>query len=97
MDRSSTRAWRRIQKKRLWRNRLRFIFRTSNVEAFENPITGQRREADCWKELRGLKWSHVYKTTGKPCSCTICTGEQYNRRNFKRESAKFISEQLDCE
>ena len=97
MDRSSIRAWRRIQKKRVWRNRLRLIFRAFDVEAFENPITGKRRKADNWKELRGLKWCHVYKTTGKPCSCAMCAGEQYNRRNFKHESAKFIREQLDCE
>ena len=97
MDRSSTRAWRRIQKKRIWRNRLRFIFQAFNVEVFENPVTGKRLKADNWKELRGVKWCQVYKTTATPCSCYMCAGEQYNRLDFKRETAKFISEQLDCD
>jgi len=23
---------------------------------------------------------NVYKTTGKPCSCYLCSGEKYNRK-----------------
>ena len=68
MDRTSTRAWRRIQKKRVWRNRLRIIFRAFSTVYIDDPDTGTIREAETWKELRKVKWCQVYRTTGQPCS-----------------------------
>ena len=62
MDRLSTRAWRRIQKKRVWRNRLRLIFRAFFC-ADVDPSTGMIRRAETWKELRKVKWCQVYRTT----------------------------------
>lgn len=55
MDRTSTRAWRRIQKKRMWRNRLRIIFRVFSPAYVEDPATGIIREAETWKELYKVK------------------------------------------
>ena len=97
MDRSSTRAWRRIQKKRVWRNRLRLIFRAFSTEYVEDCSTGKKREAETWKELRKVKGYQVYRTTGHPCSCDMCTGERYKRVKFKRDSAQYIREQLEIE
>lgn len=86
MDRTTTRAWRRIQKKRVWRNRLRLFLCVLAVKHIE---------AESWKDLRAAKWCQVYRTTGRPCSCVICSGERYNRIAFKREAAKDIQEQLE--
>ncbi len=97
MDRTSTRAWRRIQKKRVWRNRLRIIFRAFSTAYVEDPATGIIREAETWKELCKVKWCQVYRTTGQPCSCHMCSGERYSRLGFKRETAKAIREQLEAE
>lgn len=97
MDRTSTRAWRRIQKKRVWRNRLRIIFRAFSPAYIEDPTTGIICEAETWKELRTVKWCQVYRTTGQPCSCEMCSGERYSRVNFKRETEKKILEQLESE
>lgn len=97
MDRTSTRAWRRIQKKRVWRNRLRIIFRAFSTAYVEDTSTGEVREAEMWKELRTVKWCQVYRTTGQPCSCPMCSGERYSRFDFKRETAKAIREQLEAE
>lgn len=97
MDRTSTRAWRRIQKKRVWRNRLRFIFRAFSTAYVEDSVTGTIREAETWKELQKVKWCQVYRTTGQPCSCPMCSGERYDRFGFKRETAKAIREQLETE
>ncbi len=88
MERTSIRAWRRIQKKRVWRNRLRLFLYVFAVE---------HSEAESWKELRKLKWCQVYRTTGTPCSCELCSGEKYNRVGFKREAVKAIQEQLESE
>ena len=63
MDRTSTRAWRRIQKKRVWRNRLRIIFRAFSTAYVEDTSTGEVREAKTWKELRTVKWCQVYRST----------------------------------
>lgn len=97
MDRTSTRAWRRIQKKRVWRNRLRFILRACLPVYVEDPSTGVKREAETWKELRKVKWCQVYRTTGQPCSCEMCSGDRYSRVDFKRETEKVFQEQIESE
>lgn len=97
MDRTSTRAWRRIQKKRVWRNRLRIIFSAFSPAYVEDSVIGTIREAETWKELRKVKWCQVYRTTGQPCSCAMCSGERYSRVDFKQETAKAIREQLEAE
>lgn len=95
MDRTSTRAWRRIQKKRVWRNRLRIIFRVFSTAYVEDTSTGEVREAKTWKELRTVKWCQVYRSTGQPCSCPMCSGERYSRVDFKCETERVIREQLE--
>lgn len=95
MDRTSLRAWRRIQKKRVWRNRLRMIFRAFAPAYVGDSSTGEIRKADNWKELRKVKWCQVYRTTGQPCSCERCIGERYRRLDFKRETARNIKEELE--
>ena len=95
MDRTSIRAWRRIQKKRVWRNRLRIIFRAFSTAFLEDPLTGVKREAETWKELRNIKWCQAYRTTGQPCSCERCSGERYNRLGYKRETIIELREQLE--
>ena len=97
MDRTLTRAWRRIQKKRVWRNRLRIIFRAFSTAYVEDASTGKVREAETWKELRTVKWCQVYRTTGQPCSCPMCSGELYDHLDFKLGTAKAIREQLEAE
>lgn len=63
MDGTSTRAWRRIQRKRVWRNRLRIIFRAFSTAYVEDTSTGEVRKAETWKELRTVKWYQAYRTT----------------------------------
>lgn len=97
MDRTSTRAWRRIQKKRVWRNRLRIVFRAFSPAYVDDSATGTIREAETWKELQKVKWCQVYRTTGQPCSCEMCSGERYSRVDFKRETRMVFREQLEAE
>jgi|GEM_PF-120174 len=95
MDRTSTRAWRCIQNKRVWRNRLRLIFRAFSPAYLDDPSTGTKRKAETWKELRMVKWCQVYRTTGQPCSCEMCSGERYNRIDFKRDTERVVREELE--
>lgn len=95
MDRTSIRAWRRIQNKRVWRNRLRRVFNTYAAAHVVNSSTGMKHDVATWKELRNAKWCQVYRTTGKPCSCELCTGERYRRTDFKSLTNRDISEQME--
>lgn len=97
MDRASIRAWRRIQKKRVWRNRLRLIYRAFSTVYLEDYSTGEKREAETWKDLRKVKWCQAYRTTGQPCSCEMCSGDRYNRVESKRDAFRIIREELEVE
>lgn len=48
-----------------------------------------------WFELAKEKWARPYRTTGTPCSCWMCRGESYNRRAYKKETLRIISESED--
>ena len=45
-----------------------------------------------WFELAKEKWAKVYKTTGVPCSCWMCRGEEYDRKGYKQETLRIIKE-----
>ena len=48
-----------------------------------------------WFELAKEKWVKVYQTTGTPCSCWVCRGEEYNRRKYKRETLHILRESIE--
>lgn len=100
MERTSIRAWRRLQKKRVWRNRLRRIYRTYAAGAYVISSDGEIKRVESWLELRREKWCQPFRTTGRPCSCPICAGERYNRIEFKRDTRRIISlgenDELQC-
>ena len=56
---------------------------------------GSNYEHPHWFELAKEKWAKVYKTTGVPCSCWMCRGEEYDRREYKKEMLRIIEESLD--
>ena len=45
-----------------------------------------------WFELAKDKWAQVYKTTGTPCSCWMCRGEEYDRKGYKQEILRITKE-----
>lgn len=36
-----------------------------------------------WTDLDNADYTQCYKTTGKPCSCVLCSREKYNRSKEK--------------
>ena len=48
-----------------------------------------------WFELAKEKWARVYQSTGTPCSCWMCRGEEYNRREYKEETLRIIRESIE--
>ena len=48
-----------------------------------------------WFELAKEKWARVYQSTGTPCSYWMCRGEEYNRREYKKETLRIIRESME--
>ena len=92
METNRNRQWRRKQSFRVWRRRIKVraswggYWRLDDGCLVHNPH---------WFELMKCKWARVYKATGTPCSCPLCGGEHYNRREFKKDTRRVISETMD--
>lgn len=56
---------------------------------------GSRYEHPHWFELAKDKWTQVYKTTGTPCSCWMCRGFEYDRKEYKKETLRIIRESME--
>lgn len=56
---------------------------------------GSRYEHPHWFELAKEKWAQVYKTTGTPCSCWMCRGMEYDRKEYKKEVLRIIRESME--
>lgn len=93
MERTPKRAWRRVQQKRVWRNRIRYYANQGNQ--ILDPDTHQYLNPRDWKEYKSVPWMKVLKTTATPCSCWMCRNYLYNRLEFKRDTRCMISEQAD--
>lgn len=84
--------WRREKQKRVFKARM-IIYAAYGHGIFDKE--GNWIEHPHWFELSKDKWSQVYKTTGTPCSCCICKGEVYNRREYKKETLRIINESFE--
>jgi hypothetical protein len=84
--------WRKRHQCRLFKARM--ILRAAYKDCIWD-IDGNLIEHPHWFELAKQKWNHIYKTTGTPCSCCICKGERYNRRDFKKDTQRIIRESLE--
>ena len=56
---------------------------------------GSYYEHPHWFELAKDKWAQVYKTTGTPCSCWMCRGFEYDRKEYKKETLRIIRESME--
>lgn len=45
-----------------------------------------------WFELAKTHWAQVYKTTGNPCSCPLCSGNKYDRLACKAITRSILKE-----
>ena len=92
METKRTKLWRRKQGFRV------FKARTVYYAAFEREYLcadGSRHVPLHWFELAKTHWAQVYRSTGTPCSCPMCRGEEYNRLAYKRETRRIIRESMD--
>lgn len=92
MDRTSIRAWRRIQEKRVWRNRIKYYANMGSkmLDAETHKWIVPRD----WKEYRKEHWMLQLKDTATVCSCWMCRNYLYDRTAHKRETAMLLQEQI---
>ena len=89
------------KRNKLWRKRpqwrlfmARMILRAAYRDCMWDE-DGNVIEHPHWFELAKQKWNHIYKSTGRPCSCCLCKGERYNRREFKKNTCRIIREEME--
>ena len=84
--------WRRQQMACVFKVRMIFYTSCGNCVIHDDGSVDNHPH---WFELAKEKWAKVYKTTGVPCSCWMCRGEEYDRREYKKEMLRIIEESLD--
>lgn len=50
-----------------------------------------------WKDLYHNNWWPALRTTGKPCSCWMCSPNKYKRKDFKKETRMLINLEFESE
>ena len=48
-----------------------------------------------WFELAKQRWNYHYRSMRTPCSCWLCRGEKYNRREYKKDSLRIMKESME--
>ena len=91
MDKKRNRLWRQRQQMRVFKARMMYF--SACGHSLRND-DGSWNEHPHWFEIARERWAKAYRTTGTPCSCWICRGEKYNRREYKKESRRIIREEL---
>ena len=91
METKRTKLWRRKQGFRVFKTRMIY-------QAAFAPVTygadGCPKAPQHWFELCSEHWTRLYRSTGTPCSCTLCRGEKYSRIAYKRETRRILREDI---
>lgn len=75
------------------RNRLRRRHHARRVfKARLKVLSACMPERKEWFEIVDKKWVRPIKTTGKPCSCWMCKGEDFDRKAAKKEARRQVEE-----
>lgn len=78
---------RQLLKQKKYYRRLKIV---ANI-GFSIKESGKWKRAK-WFELIGNRGCNVYRTTGTPCSCWMCSFNKYNRLESKKETKRILQE-----
>lgn len=84
--------WRRQQMARVFKARMILYAAYGHCVIREG---GSHYEHPHWFELAKVKWVQVYKKTRTPCSCWMCRGLEYDRKEYKKETQRIICESME--
>lgn len=80
--------WRTEQRNRIYAAKMKLHAAYGGGFILNGKIVSDPRWIDLYRE----NWGSVYKSVRKPCSCWMCRGETYNRRDYKKETNKILTE-----
>ena len=87
-----TKLWRRKQGFRVFKARMIYY---ASFERECYCADGRPHSPLHWFELAKEPWAQAYHSTGTPCSCPLCRGEEYDRLAYKRDTCRIIQESTD--
>lgn len=91
MEKTRNRGWRRFQQDRVFKARMQ-KFSSWGYTIFDE--TGNRIDNAHWFEIAQQRWAKKYKDSSTPCSCWLCRGEKFCRRDYVKETRRMIRESL---
>lgn len=91
MEQKRNKFWRKKQCYRIFKARM-ILFAAYEYCIFDKG--GNRVDNPHWFELAKQPCFQAYKTTGRPCSCTLCQGVHYSRSDYKKTSRRIIDETI---
>ena len=81
--------WRQLQRRKFYIAALkRFASWDTSIFALDGSVKKNPR----WIDLYKANAFQVYKSVRVPCSCYLCRGERYDRRAFKKETARILKD-----
>ena len=92
METKRNKGWRRFQQERVFKARMQKFSCCGYVIIDE---ASHRIENAHWFEIARQRWAKKYKDSSTPCSCWLCRGEKYNRKAYKHDIKRIISESME--
>lgn len=80
--------WRILQRNKQYAAKMKLFASYGGQFMLNNCLVTNPR----WIELYEANWNPVYKSVRTPCSCMMCSGEKYNRREFKLKTRRALNE-----
>ena len=92
METRRNKGWRRFQQDRVFKARM-LMFSGYDYAIFDEE--GNRIDNPHWFEIARQRWAKKYKDSSTPCSCWLCRGEKYDRKEYKRSTRCIINESME--
>lgn len=68
---------------------------SSIINLIDRDDEGNRIQHPHWFELAKQRWNYHYKSMRTPCSCWLCRGEKYSRKEYKKASLRIMKESME--
>ena len=92
METKRNKGWRRLQQDRVFKARMQ-MFSGYDYAIFDEE--GNRIDNPHWFEIARQRWAKKYKDSSTLCSCWLCRGEKYDRKEYKRSTRRIINESME--
>ena len=86
--------WRNERRKHYYEKMLRLLASYEHTFMLDD---GEVVHSPRWETLKRISGFQVYKTTRKPCSCPLWSGDKYDRAKTKRTQLDRLKEELESD